>query len=516
MPHQLTVPESISERDKTSEMVDSAFDTSEVINLAKQEPDYLSALATPDVWEFEWPRVFRSIWDWVVERVQRKRDFSKLAIGLPRGFGKTSFVKLLLLYSILFTDKQFILVLSNTAGGAVNIIADVMDMLSEPNIVALFGNWKVGVETDRQDLKKFGFRGRNIIIAGLGAGGSVRGLNIKNARPDIIVFEDVQSREDADSAVISNGLYRWMIGTAMKAKSPKGCLFLFIANMYPTPHSILKKLKQNPTWEKYIAGGILRDPETGEMESLWEDLQPLQQLLTEFQGDLLSGTPEIFYSEVMNDGDASVNNAIDISQIPPFPYDDEDIHSGSFVVIDPATDKANSDSVTISYNQIHDGKAVCWDLVEDRLSPGNTIREALKFCFKYGCRLIVVEGNAYQSTLCYWFKHIMAQMGVRGITVIDIHSGKNSKTSRILTMFKQLTAGELYLHPRVRAAVFTQISAFNPLKTDNVDGILDCLCYAPKVLTQFAEYLQDGTIIEQQMQEVAEALEYSDTDNSSF
>lgn len=516
MQYQLTVPESISKSDETSTLVDGAFDTSTAIALARQEPDYLSALATPDVWEFEWPRVFRSIWDWVVERAQAKRDFSKLAVGLPRGFGKTSFIKLLLLFCILFTEKQFILILASTATLAENIIADVMDMLDEPNIIALFGDWKLGIEKNTNSLKKFGFRGRNIIIAGLGAGGSVRGLNIKNARPDIIVFEDIQSREDADSQIVSDGLYRWMIGTAMKAKSPKGCLFLFIANMYPTPHSILKKLKNNSTWEKYIAGGILRDPETGELESLWEDLQPLNQLLLEYQGDLESGTPEIFHAEVMNDENASSNNAIDISRIPEFPYDDTDISAGSFVVIDPATDKANSDLVTISYNQIHDGKAVVWDLTEDRLSPGNTIREALRFCFKYGCRLIVVEGNAYQSTLCYWFKFIMAQMGVTGITVVDINSGRNSKNSRILTMFKQLTAGELYLHPRVKAAVYTQITSFNPLKTDNADGILDCLTYAPKVLTEFAEYLENGTLIEQQMMEVQDTLAHSDIDNSPF
>jgi len=507
-------PESIStEQDK---LTSAAFDAELVIKLAKQEPDYLSALAMPDVWEFEWPAVFLSIWAWVTQRLDLPRNFSKLAVGLPRGFGKTTMVKLLILYIILFTKRQFILILSNNAGLANNIIADVADMLDEPNIKALFGDWTLGRETDTLALKKFGYRGRNIILAGLGAGGSVRGLNIKNARPDCIIFEDVQSREDADSQVISQGLYRWMMGTAMKAKSPKGCLFLFIANMYPTPHSILKKLKANYTWEKYIAGGILRDPNTGELSSLWEQLQPLQQLLTEFAGDLEAGTPEIFYSEVMNDGNASVNSAIDISKIPEFPYDDTDIHAGSFVVIDPATDKANSDFVSISYNQVHDGKGVVWDLVEDRLSPGNTIRTALNFCFKYNCRLIIVEGNAYQSTLCYWFEFIMAQMGVQGITVVDIYSGKNSKNSRILTMFKQLTAGEIYLHPRVRAAVYNQITSFNPLKTDNVDGILDCITYIPRVLTEYAQYLLTGSIIEQQMQEVEDSHKYTELENSPF
>ena len=71
----------------------------------------------------------------------------------------------------------------------------------------------------------------------------------------------------------------------MKAKSPEGCMFLFVANMYPTKTSILRKLKSNPTWVKFIAGGILADG-----TSLWEDLQPIQQLLSEFETIYLWGT----------------------------------------------------------------------------------------------------------------------------------------------------------------------------------------------------------------------------------
>lgn len=506
-------PEVTEEDEKLTEGV---FEANEVFQLAKNDPDFLSGLAMPEVFEYGWPPVFLSIWAWLTGIVVKTRDFSRLAVGLPRGFGKTTMVKLFILYCILFTKKQFILILSNNQGLANNIISDVADMLNEPNIKAVFGDWNLGLETDTLALKKFGFRGRNIVIAGLGAGGSVRGLNIKHARPDVIVFEDVQSREDADSQVISDSLFRWMLGTAMKAKSPKGCLFLFIANMYPTPHSILKKLKANKTWQKFIAGGLLMDPETGELESLWEELQPKEQLLDEFSADLEAGRPEIFFAEVMNDENASVNTAINVNKIPSFPYDDTDVHSGNFVIIDPATDKANADLVSVGYFQVHDAKAVAWEIVEDHLSPGNTIREALKYCFKYNCSLIVVEGNAYQSTLCYWFKIIMEQMGIQGIQVVEIYSGRFSKNSRILTMFKELTAGETYLHPRTKAQVYDQIRAFDPLKTNNVDGILDLLTYAPRVLTEFAEYLNTGTIIEQQMMEIQKALEYTELDNSAF
>ena len=41
-------------------------------------------------------------------------------------------------------------------------------MLDEPNIVNVFGNWRLAIETDIQELKKFGFRSRNIILMGAG------------------------------------------------------------------------------------------------------------------------------------------------------------------------------------------------------------------------------------------------------------------------------------------------------------------------------------------------------------
>lgn len=502
--------------EQEEKLTDASFDSNQVVELARHDPDFLSAMAMPEIFEYQWPPVFIAAWAWILAKLALTRDFSKLALGLPRGFGKTTLVKLMILYIVLFTDRKFVLILSNNQTLANNIIADVADMLSEPNIVRTFGDWKAGLETDRQDLKKFGFRGKTMVIGGLGAGGSVRGLNIKHTRPDVIVFEDVQSREDADSQVVSEGLFRWMLGTAMKAKSPKGCTFLFVANMYPTPHSILKRLKADHTWQKFIAGGLLINSETNELESLWEDLQPRDQLLAEFEGDLAAGKPEIFFAEVLNDENASVNTAIRINDIKQFPYDEDDIHSGNFIIIDPASDKANADDVSIGYFQLHDGKPVCWELKAEKLSPGNTIKEALKLAFKYDCPLILVEGNAYQSTLRYWFEVIMKQLNVEGINVAEIYSGRHSKVSRILTMFKELTAGELYLHPRVFSDVLDQIRAFDPLRTNNVDGILDLLTYSLRVQSEYAEFLRSGSIVATQTLAIQQAVQYDDAANSPF
>lgn len=472
---------------------ETAFQLNEVQATAKNSLDFLAGLATPSTFKYLFPPVYQAVWRWLVENAHKTRDFSQLALGLPRGFAKTSVVKLFVLYCILFTDRKFIAVMCENEKKAINVVSDIMDMLSESNIKKVFGDWKAGdIASDQKALKTFGFRGRNIILWA-GTVETIRGISLKNVRPDIEIFDDIQSRTDADSQTVSDSLEREMYGTAMKAKSPEGCLFIFIGNMYPTKWSILRKLKQNPNWIKFIAGGILADG-----TSLWEALQPIAQLHREFTNDLRSGHPEIFYAEVLNDENASVNTAIDVSKIPIYPFQDSDIPAGKFIIIDPANDKVNSDEVSIGYCEVHNAYGVLREVEEGRMSPGDIIRRALTMALRTGTSIVVIEATAYQYSLLYWFTFITTQMGITGIEPVEIYSGKANKNSRILAMFMQLLKGEIYIHPDAVAASYLQITQFNPMKRDNTDGILDLLTYIPKAIEMYGHQMISLTVIEEQ------------------
>lgn len=490
-------------------VTEAAFSTEEVQKIAKSSLDFLAGMSMPSVFKYFYPPVFISVWAWLTSFVVKPRDFSQLALGLPRGFGKTTLIKLFVLYCILFTNKKFILVISSTATLAENFLSDVVDMLDEPNIKRVFGDWRLGIEKDTQSIKKFGFRGRNIILAGLGAGTSLRGLNLKNERPDVMVFEDIQTRECADSAVQSDTLERWMIGTAMKAKSPLGCLFIFVANMYPTKHSLLRKLKRNSSWTKFIAGGILADG-----TSLWEDLQPISQLEAEFKNDLEMGHPEIFYAEVLNDETASSNHLIDLSKLPEPNYSDDDIHQGNFIVIDPSGQKTGSDNTAIGYFEVFDSKPALRSLVNKRLSPMDTIITALTIALEKNCRLIAVESVAYQASLLYWFNFICQQRGIYGLEFVEVYPGSYSKNSRIMDFLKSYARGEVYVDQKCRAEVHLQITQWNPLKKDNVDDVLDLMTYPHKVIEMYGEFVVATTFIVQSAESEIEIL--SECDNSCF
>ena len=58
--------------------------------------------------------------------------------------------------------------------------------------------------------------------------------------------------------------------------------------------------------------------------------------------------------------------------------------------------------------------------------------------------------------------------------------------------------GEILLDDPARAPTFAQITSFNPLKTNNVDGVLDLHTYAPKVLELYGEFIRSSLVLEMQ------------------
>jgi hypothetical protein len=85
---------------------DFVLDTEQAKEAARLSMDFLAALSIPLVYKFAFPPVFISIWTWLVTYVHKERDFSQLALGLPRGFGKTLVVKLFILYCIFLPKRS--------------------------------------------------------------------------------------------------------------------------------------------------------------------------------------------------------------------------------------------------------------------------------------------------------------------------------------------------------------------------------------------------------------------------
>lgn len=491
------------------------FNREDVVKLARTELNFFAPLVMPDTCDLAFPDIHLAIWQMMMQAADKPIGFDHLALGIPRGFVKTTLMKLAIAYFILYTDRQFVLIIGNTATHAENILSDIADILDDSNVKATYGDWRLAIETDNSTVKKFNFRGRNIILAALGSESSVRGLNLKNRRPDIILMDDMQSWKNAESKTLSDDLLTWMTGTLMKAASKRRCLYIFIGNLYPFEGSILKKLKTNKLWTSFIVGGLLADG-----ESIWPALQSKEQLLAEFEHDLEMGKPEIFLAEVLNDVEAISRSGIDISKIPVVDerlYTEQ--HQGSFIIIDPAGAKKTSDNTEIGVVYLYDGVPHLVHVSCGIMDPGTTIKEALRLAIIHKCSVVAAESVAYQASLLYWFGVVAKQLGILGIEFVPVYTRGISKNARIRGMLQLLipdrdSVTKLYLGKHVRSRVCHQIINFNPQKTDNVDDLLDILAYIYQVIDEYGHYI---TLVD-----LVEAEDYSDArvlsleDNSLF
>lgn len=481
------------------------YDRKEAFDLAKSDLNFLASLAMPTIYEFPFPPILLAIWGLLQEKIGIDGIY-RLLLGLPRGHAKTTLIKLFILWIILFTDRKFILIICASSPKAENFLADVWGYLAEPNIVSIFGNAHLVAEEDNKGQKIFSFRGRTIVLTAVGQG-SVRGINVKNSRPDVIVFDDVQDKENAESETESNKLLHWIQSTAMKLRDPRRCLFVYIGNKYrvpPTCVCILERMQQNDMWDSIVTGAILEDG-----QPLWPELHSLKSLMEEFENDMKMGTPEVFLAEIMNDTESSFNALIDVTKIPMNPFEDQVLCQGRFIIIDVATNKIGADDTAIGCFGIYPigderERTVLEKIKFGSLSPRETIMESFNLCFATGANVIGVESVAYQSSLLFWFTELAREMGVEGIDFVEL-TVRGKKNTRILAYLKKLLKGDSYLANDVRSVVFHQALAFKPAKTNNRDDILDMgekeqqimekfrwLCRLPTAVSMFPE----GRVIE--------------------
>jgi len=460
-----------------SEVAELNAPAAEAAELSRQDLNFLGMLSAPEEFVYSFPPFYIALFSLLTAF---KSKLERYAIGIPRGFAKTTFIKLLCLWYILFSHKQFILIVGASEDLAVNTLSDIGDLLSGPNIRKLFGNWQSAIEVDTQALKVFHFRGRNIILRAIGAGTAVRGINRKNKRPDVIIMDDVQKRETSENKELTDQLLKWILGTLMKARSNDGCTYIYVGNMYPQ-NCILEKLKNNSQWTSFVVGGILADG-----SSLWEELRPVEELLSEYQADLEMGHGEIFISEILNSTDIASASGIDVGKIPQLPeYFNEADPEGSFIIIDPSSGKKGGDDCTISHYSVCDSIPIFDELTHGTFSPLDTIKAAIEMGLRRNTRLIAVEGVAYQSTLLFWFEQYCQESGITGFEFVELSPKGQAKNNRIKRGLLRLLAAEIYLHPRVRSLVCAQIMEWNPLKINNADDIIDPIGYVEELMREY-------------------------------
>jgi hypothetical protein len=452
----------------------------------KVDFNFYAGLLLRDVYESAFPPFYLALFSILTEEGVDPYKLLRFALGLPRGFVKTTFCKIVVCWLIHYGYNDFILVICATDSLAQNFVNDLDEMLSDGAVEQIYGNWSATKDSDNAKQKIGYIRGRRVVLIPKGAGASVRGINIHHKRPNLIVCDDIQTREGALSPVQNDALIEWFTGTLIKCLSKKGAnrKVIFLGNMYPG-ECLLKVLKDNPHWVSMVTGAILVDG-----ESLWPELQPVHALIEEYKHDEKMGKGHIWFAEVQNDPlDAKYRLLADA-----LPSDKDHLYGttpdAAFITVDPAGFRKTSDDNVIALHYMYDGVPVCVGMVGGVWDPKTTVINIITTALEHGVSVIGIESVGYQQSLKFWVEFFLKQMNLEGqITVVELKTLNRTKLSRIRDYISELMAGTAAIWEAPRATFSYYASLYKLEKSDNRDDYLDAPAYAKQIITEYGMLL---------------------------
>lgn len=443
--------------------------------------NFFAGLCMPGVCTSALPLFYVAIWHILANRSpELLGKLLRFALGLPRGHAKTTFTKILIVWLIVYDKISFPLIVCSNEPLAVLILADIHDILSSPNLSAVYGDWQAGLIIDSADTKKAAYHNRSVVLVARGWAAGIRGLNIANQRPDMIFLDDVQTKVNDESPTDRAKLLQELTGTIFKAIAPAGNRFIvYLGNMY-SEECMLFKFKKNKKWLSMITGAIL---ENG--EPLWGELHSLEDLMESYEHDEDLGLAHVWFAEVMNDP-KSIATSLLHDPLPESPYATIEDPDGVFLTIDPAGFRKHSDDNVISVHYKFEQKGYIAARSNGIKDPSELIQEAIKLALFHGASLIAVEDTGYQQTLGFWITHFMKEWNVQGIAVVPVSHHGRSKETRIRQFIAELYRETYYImEPAARRSFVWQASMYKIGKPNNRDDILDTDAYGLDVRNEY-------------------------------
>lgn len=475
------------------------YSPEQIATYIRDDLDFFAQVLIPEEATSSFPYFYKTVWAYILQNLHTlaPEEIFRFALGLPRGYAKTVFLKLLVCYLIIHDyGISFIVIVCATERLAKNFLADVSTMLNNSIISQVYGNWEVALEKDTGEDKRARFNGRLIILVSLSVGTSVRGLSINNKRPHLIICDDAQTKRCDDSDTERAQLKQWLVGTLFKCltKNEKKAI-LYVGNMY-SQECILYMFSKMEAWISLITGAILADGKV-----LWKEIQTLEMLLAEYRHDNELGEGATWFAEIQNDPTGAACGLLDLGEVLPScaSVADPNIYPIKFITVDPAGRKVTSDDNVVATHALVDGeKGLTLVIRNGKWSPDQVIEEIVSQCLEFRVPIVFIESVAYQETLAFWLEKALDARDLK-VKVIPITTGTASKYRRIKAWVKQFVGGKWFIADResYNAATF-QLYKYKTDRTDNVDDILDVLAQGVLAITKNYQDIIRATPLEEE------------------
>ena len=259
-----------------------------------------------------------------------------VAIAAPRAHGKsTAITHAYLLAALLFRDRKFALIVSDTESQAVNFLSDIKEeLINNDDLISLFGV-KGLIKDSQTDIIVEFEDGDQFRVLVRGAEQRVRGLKWDQKRPDLILCDDLEGDEQVLSKDRREKFRRWFYAALLPCRSQHGIVrivgtILHLDSLlnrlmppeYDGNYTVVEPLKVYSTRKKVEWRSVrYRAHSEDYTQILWKDRYTADFFIDKKDDYTKQGIPEVYAQEFLNypvDESTAYFKRTDFIEIPRF------------------------------------------------------------------------------------------------------------------------------------------------------------------------------------------------------
>jgi len=339
----------------------------------------------------------------------------KIAIAAPRGIGKTSIARTVAAKSILYRDVNFISYISNSATAAEMQTENIKrELKSNHEVQKLFGNIEVADEDIGMDdtfAKTAWVAFGNTLVMPRGAGQQVRGLVWRIHRPQLIIVDDLENKEEVMNELNREKLKEWFFSDLMKSinRYLDDWRFIYIDTL-KHEDSLLQTLLDSSDWESLQLS--LCDAKYNSLVPAYISTEDLKKEVEEHRE---KGILDVFYMEYMNVPIAKEDASFRKEFFNYYSEPDLDKQTiETVIIVDPAkTAKMQSaDSAIIAVGLDYANSKIYFrDCVNGKMYPDEIYNEMFAMRARFNAHVVGIEVTGLEEFIKQPIKNEMIRRG---------------------------------------------------------------------------------------------------------
>ena len=444
-------------------------------------------------------RAFDRAHDQIFEAIDDE-SVQKLVIAAPRGIGKTSIASLLLpAKQILFSQKKFIVPISNSNTSAELQAENLKRELQSSLIVKkVFGDIKSDTYSKEQWVTKIA--GEETCVMPRGMGQQVRGILYRNSRPDLLLFDDLETIEGVRSEVQREKVKDWFFSDALPCVDQALNNYRYIyMDTLKHEKSLLADLLDDSSWHS-VRLELCDD----NLISYFPNFMPTERVKSLYSDLQSQGKVDTFYREYRNQAHAGGENATFQSRF--FKYYEEkefnlnyDNEVENVLVIDPARTATlkSADSAFVNWAiNTKNNSVYVRDVKGDKMDVPMFLEEMCSRILNYNVRVLGLEVTGLHEWILHPIKNELARRGI-SVEVVELHArggvDEKGKVSRIKSLAYYYRQGLIYHNKNVCGPLEAQLLSFPSSK---LWDIMDAFGYMPEILQKGERFMKpyDGKV----------------------